>query len=843
MTKLTIEIDGRQIECSQGNTILEAADSGGIYIPRLCCHPDLPPTSEVTRAESIYQADIKIAGDMPGTATGKEAHCNLCLVEVDGCDEPVNSCITPVEDGMVVRANTENIRNLRKGALSKILAGHPHSCLTCAQKQGCSRTECSLNVPTDERCCILLGHCELEKVADYIGIPPDTPKYKPKHFAVVKSDPLFDRDFNLCIGCLRCVRVCSDIRGVNALGAVWKDDRMCVGTVGGADLKEANCRFCGACVEACPTGALLDKDGVPAVRRDAPVPCVGSCPAGIDIPHYVQLIAKGKNREALDLIQSRVPFPSILGYVCFHPCEDVCRRGEIDQPVAICALKRFVVDYVSDGNLLQMESRPDTGKKIAVIGSGPTGLTAAYYLGISGYQVDLYDESDKPGGMLRYGIPDYRLPPEVLDRDLQILDKMGINFIMNQRIDSQFGIPELKAGGVDAILIAAGVSKSKELPVHNSDLEGIFQGLEFLRSARISHEPQLDGQVVVIGGGNVAIDAAMTALRLGADNVHLVCLESEDEMPAHEWEITQAIEEGVEIHSSWGPKEFKSRNNKVSGVELVKCSRVFDEQGRFDPDYDENETSHIDADYVIITIGQEIGRELFEHDENLRRGPGKLLKIDENLSTGIDGVFAAGDVVRGPSSVVDAIADGRKAAEAIDRYLDGNGIYETIPDLVGVDAPGLDASTDSINRMRHKAKVADPGERKSGFGLIEETFPEQTARFEAERCLQCQLRQMITPVILPPELWLSFDKETVESVPDKEGVFQLLDAEKRVIRISGTANLRQGLTECLENPGDAAYFICEEDPMFTKRESELIQQFLQEHGRLPVGNDMEDELF
>lgn len=843
MAALIFEIDGHQIECSPGKTILEAADSSGIYIPRLCCHPDLPPTSEVTRAESIYQADVKIPGEMPGIATGKEAHCNLCLVEVDGCNEPVNSCITPIEEGMVVRTDTESIKQRRKEALSRILANHPHSCLTCAQKQGCSRTECSLNVPTDERCCILLGHCELEKVADYIGIPPDTPKYKPKHYAVVKSDPLFDRDFNLCIGCLRCVRVCSDIRGVNALGAVRKDDRFWVGTVGGADLKEADCRFCGACIEVCPTGALLDKEGVPAVRRDVPVPCVGGCPVGIDIPHYARLIASGKNSKALELIRSRVPFPGILGYVCFHPCEDVCRRGEIDQPVAICDLKRFVADYVADEDLLQIERRPDTGKKVAIVGSGPTGLTAAYYLSLSGHQVDLYDDADKPGGMLSHGIPDYRLPPEVLERELKILDKMGVKFILNQKIDNQFGIPELKTRGFDAILVAAGASKSKKLSVHNSDLEGIFQGLEFLRSAKISHEPQLDGQVVVIGGGNVAIDAAMTALRLGADKVHLVCLESEDEMPAHEWEITQATEEGVEIHPSWGPGEFKSRNHKVSGVELVKCTRVFDEQGRFNPQYDENETSHIDADYVIITIGQEIDRGLLEHIRDLHRGPGEPLKINENLATGIDGVFAAGDVVRGPSSVVDAIADGRKVAEVIDRYLGGDGIFEIIPDLADLDAPGLDISSDSFNRQRHKAKVADPGERKLGFSLIEETFPEQTARFEAERCLQCQLRQMITPVILPPELWLSLDKEAVESVPDTEGVFQLLDAEKKVIRISGTANLRQGLSECLENPGDAAYFICEGDPMYTKRESELIQQYLQKHGRLPVGNDMEDELF
>jgi NADPH-dependent glutamate synthase beta subunit-like oxidoreductase len=426
---------------------------------------------------------------------------------------------------------------------------------------------------------------------------------------------------------------------------------------------------------------------------------------------------------------------------------------------------------------------------------------------------------------------------------LKILDNIGINFIMNKRIDRQFGIPELKATGVDAILIAAGASKSKRLHIQDSDMENVLQGLEFLRSARISHEPQLKGEVVVIGGGNVAVDAAMTAFRLGANSVRLVCLESRDEMPAHEWEITQAIEEGVEILPAWGPKEFRSGNNKVSGVELVRCTKVFDEQGRFAPQYDDAVTTHIDVDYVIVTIGQEIDLELFENDQNLRGDSGKPLKINENLATGLDGVFAAGDVVHGPSSVVEAIADGRKAAEAIDRYLDGNGICETVFDLAGLDVPRLDDVGDSFNRQRHKAEVSDPDRRKLGFGLIEETFPEQTARSEAERCLQCQLRQMIAPVILPPEPWLSLDRETVGSIPDTEGVFQLLDVEKRVLRISGTANMRQGLSECLENPGDAVYFMFEEDPMYTKRESELIQQYLQEHGKLPAGNDMEDDLF
>lgn len=842
---LTIKIDGHSIKCPEGKTILEAADSAGIYIPRLCYHPDLPPVREVTWADSVFQADIRIVGEKPGVKTGEEAHCNLCLVEIDGQPEPVNSCITLVEDGIVVHTDTAEVVQRRKQALGKILADHPHACLTCAQKEGCSLTECSSNVPVEERCCTLLGHCELEKVSSYIGIPGDTPKYLPGHRSVIKDDPLFDRNYNLCIGCLRCVRVCKDVRGVNALGAVWKEGRAWVGTLNGTRLKETECRFCGACVEVCPTGALVDKEGVPAVRRDAPVPCVGNCPAGIDIPHYLRLIALGRYREALDLIRSHVPFPGILGYVCFHPCEDVCRRGDIDQAVAICALKRFVADNVPDRDFLPTCKKPDTGKKIAVIGSGPTGLTAAYYLSTLGHQVDLFDHARKPGGMLRYAIPDYRLPLEILERELEILKNLEINFQMNHRIDSKYGIPELKAQGFDAILISVGASVSKALFVENSDVGGIYPGLEFLRSAKLLQKPRLDGQGVVIGGGNVAIDAAMSAFRLGARYIHLICLESRAEMPAHEWEIVQAEEEGVKIHPSWGPKRFASQNSRVSGVELMRCTRVFDEQGRFNPQYNENETHYIPADFVIVTIGQEVDQELFHHIESLGKGPGGILKVDENFATGMGGVFAAGDVVRGPSSVVETIADGRHVAEAIDRYLGGNGLAEITPDLTGLDNPRLDTSSDSVRRPRQTIKTAGIGKRKSGFGLIEETFQDQAAMSEAQRCLQCHLRQMITPVILPPEPWLPFKREVVESVPTMGGVFQLLNAEKKIIRISGTVNLQQGLIECLEDPAEAKYFIWEEDPMYTKRESELIQQYLQEHGELPSGGagDDIDDLF
>lgn len=845
MAKITVKINGNTVECLEGMTILEAADSAGIYIPRLCYHPDLPPMGDVILSECIYQGNSRIVSEKSSMAIGEEAHCNLCLVQIEGMGKPINSCITAVEDGMEIQTETLEVVSLRKQALSKILATHPHACLTCAQKEGCSRTDCSSNVPVEERCCVLLGRCEIGKVSEYIGIPADTPKYRPANLPVVKDDPLFDRDYNLCIGCLRCVRVCVNVRKADVLGAIVKDSRTWVGTLKEGHLREAECRFCGACVEVCPTGALLDKEDVPIVTRDKALPCVNGCPAGIDIPHYLKFISEGRYKEALEVIRASVPFPAILGYVCFHPCEDVCRRGSVDEAVAICSLKRFVADKVPIESLTAIEKKPDSGKKIAVVGSGPAGLTTAYYLGILGHNVDVFDSDEKPGGMLRHGIPSYRLPEEVLDRELEILKDIGINFKMKHPVGKDFGIPEMKSAGYDAILIAVGTSSSKMIDIENINLDGVYPALDFLRSARFSGKPELGGNVVVIGGGNVAIDAGMTALRLGAEKVQLVCLESREEMPAHRWEIEQAEEEGIEIINSLGPNRFEADNSHVSQVEFKKCVRVFDDRGRFDPRYDESEINKIPADHVILAIGQEATGDVIQFIKESQDNAGAFLQVDKDYATGIDGVFAAGDVVRGPSSVVDAVAAGRKSAEAIDRYLGGNGAIEIAEGVRGVDKPELGTDADMVQRPRQSGTVVAPEIRKKAFCLIEETFEENVAKLEAGRCLQCHLRQQITAVILPPEKWQNFERENVEAVPEIEGVFQLLDADKKIIKISGTANLRQGLLEKLEDPGEVKYFLWEEDPMYTKRESELIQQYLQEHGEMPGGgaDDDLDDLF
>jgi NADPH-dependent glutamate synthase beta subunit-like oxidoreductase len=843
METITVSIDGSQVEVPEGVTILDAARAASIYIPTLCSHPDLPPGRGLKPNQVVYRG-----GEQFNNAEGQESQefegCRLCLVEVAGMAGFQTACSTLVQTGMVIQTNTPEVQEERRKNLVPFMTEHPHACLTCAQREGCTREPCSTNVPVEERCCIKFGNCELQKAAEYVGIKEETPRWVPTTLPILEDEPLFTRDYNLCIGCLRCLRACRDLREIEAIGFVF-DNRAdaVVGSVG-PTLRESACKFCTACVEVCPTGALLDREVV-TEREAALIPCKTNCPAGIDVPQYVRLVGQGKYAEALTVIREKVPFPRVLGHICFHPCEDSCRRGEVNEPISICALKRFAAE--DDTGLWKEPSKkvPLTGRKVAVVGGGPAGLTASFYLKKAGHDVVLYESENELGGMMWLGIPEYRLPREVLRTDIAEILDLGIELRNKTSLGDEVSLKDL-ANEYDAVFLGVGAQLSRKLDLEGCDQKDVLWGIDFLKDAKLGKEVSVGDRVVVVGGGNVAIDVALTSHRLGASEIHLACLEKPEEMPAYEWECQDALAEGIAFHTSWGPKRVLTDGDKVRGIELVKCTSVFDDQGRFNPVYDPSKTKSVDADMVIMAIGQACDLTFLSGNSEVKTTtPGGLIQVDgENMQTTMSGVFAGGDAVKMPGSVIDAIASGRKAAAAIDRYLGGSGDIDEV--LFGRTTPNPRLGRDEgfADWRRVMAPCLLPEERAKGFSQIDLGFDEDMATGEAKRCLQCDLRLTINSVARPPEKWLELSEVAVKGLPENEGVYQLLDEAKNVLSIKGVVNLREALTEQLESNQLAKYFVFEEDRMYTQRESELIQQYLQKHGKLPEGGEDElDDLF
>ncbi len=832
MTLARLTIDASQVTAEGELTILEAARNAGIYIPTLCHHPDLPAHDDGHGTEAVYHGSIRI----DGVAT-EYTGCGLCLVQIEG-EGIKRACNTQVWDGMIVQTDSQEVRDLRQENLSKILSQHPHTCLVCPQREGCGQESCISNVPEQERCCSKFNSCELRRIATYIGMRVDTPPYVPRGLPVIKDEPLFTRDYNLCIHCTRCVRVCRNVRGIGALNYVTTDSGVVVGTVA-PTLKESGCQFCGACVEVCPTGALMDAGIVWREREEQLVPCKHACPAGVEVPHYVRLIAEKKFSEAAAVVRERVPFPATLGRVCFHPCEDACRRGKVDEPVAIKSLKRCAAELAGELRGEGLEVPAPTGKQVAVVGSGPSGMTCGYYLARQGHAVAIFEALPEPGGMLRYGIPEYRLPRDVLEREIENIRQIGVSIKTNTKIES---LEELFAQGFDAIFTALGLPNGALLAVEGEDLPHVLNGIAFLRNVKLGKKLELGHRVGVIGGGNVAVDAARTALRLGAEEVTILYRRTRADMPAHAVELEHAQQEGIRVSFLLAPKSI-SLNGTALNVECLRMEPgENDISGRSFPVPVEGSEFILPLDNLIVAVGQTSD---LPENFDLERGTAGYVKVNrESLSTSRQGVFAGGDMVSGPSTVIEAVAMGRKAADAIDRYLGGDGLNDGR--LMERPKPSMHQSDETTFNPGKRVPLETLNGEANSESFLETVcgYTKEQATDEARRCLKCDLRLYLSPPVMPPEEWIEFNGDNIRHVPETEGVFELFDADRELICIKGGINIQEEMLEKLDSLEQARFFKWEEDPMYAKRESELLQQYMQKFGRMPEGNnELDDDLY
>lgn len=472
---------------------------------------------------------------------------------------------------------------------------------------------------------------------------------------------------------------------------------------------------------------------------DCVAPCQLNCPARTDCQGYVGLIANGEYEAALKLIKNKVSLPASIGRVCPHPCETACRRGKIDEAINIAQLKAFAADMDLNSNSYLPEKNAPTGKKIAIIGGGPAGLTAAYRLAISGHEVTVYDMMEKMGGMLRYGIPQYRLPKEVLDKEIAIIEKLGVKMINGVKLGKNFTIASLKAQN-DAVIVAVGAWKSSSMRTPGEELDGIYGGIDFLRAVALKQEINIGDKVVICGGGNTAMDACRTAVRLGAKEVYCVYRRTRNEMPAEDIEITEAEEEGVQFKFLTNPISFNGKDKKVKSVtlQLMELGEP-DASGRRRPVAIEGKTEELDVDSVIIAIGQKLVNE--DVSELKLTDRGNIEADIDTFKTNIEGVFAIGDATnRGASIAIEAIGEANRCALSIDAYLNGEDIETRVPYISRRDEELIDFQSKEKCPAR-KPKVLPAAERKNNFDEVCLGYTEEDAKAEASRCLECGCKE------------------------------------------------------------------------------------------------------
>ena len=698
-----ITIDGTRLEVPENKNVLECALEAGIYIPHLCHHPDLP----------------------------ENGSCRMCIVEVEGQEGVTTSCTLRAQDGMVVHTTSERINKLRTLALELLLAGHPEDCSTCPK----------------------YGNCELQTLIQYIGANNARMRTRIKGIKMEEGNPLLIHDMNRCVLCGRCVRACNSLRGVGVLQYNKKDLETYVGTLHGKLLKDEDCRFCTACAEVCPTGSIRDKLQLLTTnlkKEEALVPCRTACPAHTDIPRYIRFVKEGDYDAAVAVIREKVPFPNALGHICSHACELECKRKEVSEAMSIRDIKRYAAEH-DTGRYWKGKGKqlPDTGKKVCVVGGGPAGLTAAYYLRKQGHAVTVKEALPTVGGMMSYGIPSYRLPREIVEQEAKVIEDQGVVIETNTKVEKPVEL--LKE--YDAVLMTIGAHKGVRLPMEGSELPGVLLNIDFLRNASLGQEKGMGKRIIVLGGGNVAFDCARTAKRLGAEEIHLACLEAREAMTADDEEIEQAKEEGIFVHPAQTFERITG-TDAVTGVDFMNVkSFTFDENRRAIIEKEEGSEHHIDADTVIFATGQ---RPDLTEEAGLTLGRANSIVVKENsLATETEGVFAAGDVVYGTKSVILAIASGRDAAVEIDKYLGGDGdISETLDPEQHAD-PKIGKVEGFGYLGRTKTQVTPAAERQDNFNEVDHGICDADICGEASRCLQCDLRLQIHP----SRLWTEYSNQ------------------------------------------------------------------------------------
>lgn len=686
---INLTIDGQAVEAREGQSVLHAALDGGIYIPHLCDHPDLEA----------------------------KGGCRLCSVTVNGGQIPVPACTTIVEEGMVVDSRSEAAEAVRRTSMELMLATHPADCTGCPK----------------------YGKCELQSIYQYMGVNGQDWRQKSRPVPTDEKNPLISHLFTRCIRCGRCIRACQDKRGVKVLEYIRDSSGVHAGVPEGKSLADAACRFCGACIEVCPTGSIMDAVGIMGKHQsyaDDVVPCRAECPAHIDIPAYIRAVREGRPGDAHAIIREKVPFPLVLGHICNHLCETGCKRTELNDPMGIRNLKRFAVEHDTEQAWKSKGfQKPRTDKRVAVIGSGPCGLTAAYYLNKLGHDVTVLEKRPQLGGPMTSGIPGYRLPLEGVMEEIRYITDSGVNYEVNREVDNAAAL----RADYDAVLVAVGVSKGRKLPLPGAELPQVHTAMDVLADSRADKDLSYLGQTVcVIGAGSVGYDVARSLVRSGM-TVNLACIEQADKILADKDDQEEGAQEGVNLFPGRSFEEIEGTDGRVTGLRVhTVLSSTYDRAtGKVTEVAEEGSQMVIPCDSVVFATGQHTGLQDYADfgiELNSRGYP-----VMDGFKTSEDGIFAAGDAITGISFVIKAIQQGREVTAEIDRYLGGDGqIDEALVERAANPYIGQAEGFAALPRVAQELR--DASERTADNMDVYHTYTCEQAQCESSRCLQCDLR-------------------------------------------------------------------------------------------------------